>query len=300
MNTGRRPFVALIVLVILGAGLTFTMQLYQGRSIRGLLGGRPPFLYYRELEPDLLDDYGEVVGIAHNAGNSRTTIDLARAVNADGIEIDVIALGDGLYAAHDSIPVWIGHPDTQPLTLDEAWAETADIEMIQLDFKSTASRDITRFLAWLDEHLAEDGRRILVSTRTVAILMQLEETHPQIGRLLSIGTPAELSRFQESETAVAFTNGVAIRESLLDEDSSAWFHDHDLMIVAWTVESVEVLNRLVRLDVDAVTTDNLAILELLSNEIEAQNDRPSRPATPGFRIAFNAQTSGEDNRPVSQ
>ncbi len=285
MNAGRRPLLALLVLVIIGAGLTFTMQLYQGRTIRGLLGDRPPNLYYRELEPDLLDDYGDVIGIAHNAGDSHTTIDLARAVNNDGIEIDVIALSDGLYAAHNSIPVWIGHPDTQPLTLDESWAETADIEVVQLDLKSTASRDISRFLSWLDGNLSDDGRLIMVSTRTVAVLAQLQREHPQVVRLLSIGTAAELERFQSSDTAFTMTDGVAIREPLLNESSAAWLHDHDLMIVAWPVESVEVLNRLVQLEVDAVTTDNLAILELLSTEIGPESDEISQPATPGFRIA---------------
>ena len=290
MNVGRRPFFALIVLVILGAGLTFTMQIYQGRTIRGLLGDHPPNLYYRELDPELMDDYGEIIGIAHNAGDSHTTIDLAKTVNTDGIEIDVIALSDGLYAAHNSIPVWIGHPDTQPLTLDEAWEETAGIAVVQLDFKSTASHDVSRFLLWLDQHI-DDGRQVFISTRTVAILSQLKEQHPQIGRLLSIGTPAELDRFLSSDTAFTLTNGIAIRESLLDEESAAWFHDHDLLIITWPVDNLEVLNRLVRLEIDAVTTDNLAILELLSNELEPTHDELSRPPTPGFRIAFDQNLS---------
>jgi hypothetical protein len=40
-------------------------------------------------------------------------------------------------------------------------------------------------------------------------------------------------------------------------------HAHRLVILAWTVNDSENFNRLVRLGVDGITTDNLAILQAL-------------------------------------
>ena len=43
----------------------------------------------------------------------------------------------------------------------------------------------------------------------------------------------------------------------------AWFKDRGLLVFAWTVDDVAQLNDLVALGIDAVTTDNLAILDAM-------------------------------------
>jgi glycerophosphoryl diester phosphodiesterase len=56
---------------------------------------------------------------------------------------------------------------------------------------------------------------------------------------------------------------VSIRETLLDEETVDWLKEQELLILAWVVDDGFRMNELVEMGVDAITTDNLAIMELL-------------------------------------
>ena len=43
-----------------------------------------------------------------------------------------------------------------------------------------------------------------------------------------------------------------------------WAHEHRLVVLAWTVNDSDGLDRLLELDVDGITTANLAIVRALS------------------------------------
>jgi hypothetical protein len=54
---------------------------------------------------------------------------------------------------------------------------------------------------------------------------------------------------------------------LVDANLVTWVHAHKLVILAWTVNDSGTFNQLVRLGVDGITTDNLAILRALGRPV---------------------------------
>lgn len=257
---------AIIPLVIVTTLMGLVVQGLQGTEIRRLLGDDYSILFYRELDPELLDDYGDVFGIAHNAGNRYVTIRRALEHGADGIEADVTVIDGRLYAAHDAVPVWIGAPSTRPIPLDAMWEETEDVDLLKLDLKSTWPEALDRIYVWLAARQGE--RPIAVSSRNPTVLSEIAERFPDIVRLLSIGNIVELEALQNDPELVEMIHGVTISERLVDREVVKWLNDQELFIGVWTVNTVARLNELVRWGVHAVTTDNLAILELLSSHEE--------------------------------
>ncbi len=108
-----------------------------------------------------------------------------------------------------------------------------------------------------------DGRRVLVASASIGALETLSEQAPEAVRLLSIGDRRGLEALQGDPARVEFLNGVSIRATLLDAETMAWFKERGLLVVAWTVNDLAQVNRLAALGIDAVTTDNLAILDAL-------------------------------------
>ncbi len=52
----------------------------------------------------------------------------------------------------------------------------------------------------------------------------------------------------------------------MTEETGRWLESTGLLVLAWTVNDLARLNELVQLGVDAITTDNLAIMELLGGQ----------------------------------
>jgi glycerophosphoryl diester phosphodiesterase len=223
--------------------------------------GRAPAQFYRPLAAELHLGSADVLGIAHNAGNRAPSSALALAHGADVIEIDVSAIDGRLYAAHTPPPGWFPTSAYRGPTLDEAWARSAGARFVQLDLKETSAETMRLVLAFLDEHAGD--RRVFLSTRNIAALELVSEQSPDVVRLLSIGNRFRLQALLEDPDRAELLHGVSIRAELLDAETMAWFKDRGLLVVAWTVNEVAQLNALVALGIDAVSTDNLAILDAM-------------------------------------
>jgi len=207
--------------------------------------------------------YSGVVGVGHNAGNTAASTRLALRHGADAVEIDVIALGGQLYAGH-SIPARsLSRRLYQGPRLSEAWDAAGDAAVIQLDIKQSAARLPRLLLAFLAERA--DDREVIVSSAAPSLLRQIATEVPSVRRFLSVPDRASLDRLQEDLALVAILDGVTIHHALLDEPTMGWLRARGLRVFVWTVNDVERINELVRLGVDGVTTDNLAILELLGD-----------------------------------
>ena len=74
---------------------------------------------------------------------------------------------------------------------------------------------------------------------------------------------------RDNEQLLKLIDGVTIPAGLLNEDNMAWMKKLRLLVFAWTVNRLALVNELVRLGVSAITTDNFAIMELLGT-----SDRP--------------------------
>ncbi len=249
----RVPAIAVLFLVLNGLP-------WSGRADEARWGKRPS-QYYAPLATELRPGSADVLGIAHNAGNRATSAQLALAHGTDVIEIDVRAIGDRLYAAHTPPPGWLPSQAYNGLTLGQAWTQAADARYVQLDLKDTSAATTRLVAGFLERHNGE--RRVFVSTKSYRALEVIHERSAAVGLLLSIGNTYELQAILDTPERTEILTGVSVRATLLDDETMDWFKDRGLLVVAWTVNDVDHLNDLVALGIDAVSTDNLAILAAL-------------------------------------
>jgi glycerophosphoryl diester phosphodiesterase len=203
----------------------------------------------------------DVLGIAHNAGNSVVSTQVALAHGADVMEIDVSAIDGKLYAAHASPPGWFPSRAYSGLTLGQAWMQATNARYIQLDLKDTSSATTRLVADFLERHKGE--RRVFLSSKSYRALEAVHERSEDVGLILSLSTGSELRALLEAPERVEILTGVSVRATLLDAETMAWFKERGLLVIAWTVNDVDRLNDLVALGIDAVSTDNLAILDAL-------------------------------------
>jgi hypothetical protein len=222
--------------------------------------GRRPSQFYSQLPADVRLGGAHVLAVAHNAGDGAAATSLAIAHGADVIEIDVMPIDGRLYAAHDQPPSWMPLTFRGP-TLSQAWSRTAGARFVQLDLRDTSVSTLRLLETFLVQH--DDGRRVFVSTRSHQALERLSETAPHVVRFLSIGSLSGLQTLMDNPDRIELINGVSIRTDLLTPETTDWLKDRGLLIYAWTVNDVTQLNALVGLGVDAITTDNLAILDAM-------------------------------------
>jgi hypothetical protein len=105
---------------------------------------------------------------------------------------------------------------------------------------------------------------VIVATRDRATLQALAEREPAVVRLVGVSDEGQLHALQGDPDLVALVDGVTILQSLVTGETAAWLNGQRLLIAAWTVNDLTRVNELVHFGVDAITTDNLAIMELLS------------------------------------
>ena len=139
-------------------------------------GKRPTQFYQPGLDEDLLDDYGDVFGVAHNSGDSVAATTEALAHGADVIEIDVVAVGGRLYAGHDAPLPWIGTRAFRGPPLEEVWAAAVATEVVKLDIKESSPAYLELVLAFLAERRGE--HRVIVATGDVPTLRVFAERAP--------------------------------------------------------------------------------------------------------------------------
>jgi glycerophosphoryl diester phosphodiesterase len=246
-------------------------------EVERFVGPGVPYQFYGQLDGDLLDDYGDVVVVAHNSGNAIQTAEEALVHGADAVEIDVQSSGGRLYASHDSPWPIIGNWLYPRPTLDSAF-DAAQSKIVMLDLKGSPSGYSGRLAGFLDSQ-RRDHRQVIVVSEKRDALEDLRGDAPWVGRFASIGTYAQLTEFEESPEFVSIATGVSVRHTLLDEETVLRLKGLGLKVYAWTVNDLDRVNDLVRLDVDGITTDNLAVMELLGEAGESIEPDPSSGLT---------------------
>ncbi|MCC6944132.1 MAG: glycerophosphodiester phosphodiesterase [Thermomicrobiales bacterium] len=274
----------MLLVILINAGF-LGFNLFFPDPVSRLTEGVIPRQYYSQFDADPLPSYDGTYGIGHNTGDSIDKITAAIEAGAQGIEIDVIAYRGDLYARHN-LPVTVfGEFGFRPVKLEEAW-EAATTEVVQLDLKDTSVTFLNNLSRFLDRH-QEDKRIVLVSSWDLDVLRAIQESNPWVGRLLSIGSQEPFDSVLVGYDEIQqnrLINGVTIRHDLLDAPTVFWLKERTLLIFAWTVESLSRVNELTLLGIDAVVTDNLAILNLLrasqESELLATPEALASPAAP--------------------
>ncbi len=225
--------------------------------------GLPPDQFNRALDPALLKDYSGVRGIAHNAGNRLDTLAVALDHGADVIEVDLISVRGELVGGRDQPLPWLSNHLFRGPPLEDVWDAAATAPVLKLDLKQSDPRFIDDVIAFLQPR--QGSREVMISTRDREALLRLHSALPHVTLLFSIGFPEGLAQLRRDTDLQSAVGGVSIFHGLVDDSTMDWLHSQGLLVLAWPVDDVERLNRLVRLGVDGVTTANLAILEVLSS-----------------------------------
>ena len=223
--------------------------------------GERPGQFLGELDTDLLDDYGSVFVIAHNAGDHAETAQTALDRGADAVEIDVIMVGETLYAAHAVPPKLIGSWIFRGPRLDGAWEIVSNADAIALDLKDSSAAYEDALAAFLE---ARPHDQVVLSSRSIESLIRLGQRLPNAHLYLSVPNRAFFDDLATTQPQLMEQiDGISMQHSQIDTDIMAILKSRDQRMIAWTVNDLTRVNELVRLGVDGITSDNLAILELL-------------------------------------
>jgi len=227
--------------------------------------GLTPVQFSQRLKADLLDDYGRIVGVAHNAGDDVAAANEAVAHGVDAVEIDVTSVGGQLHASHDAPVPFLDTLFFRGPTLEEAW-ETARLrDTVVLHLKETSRR----YLDQVGEFLrVREPRRVIFQTRDAESLRVLRRTVPSAWRLLLLFRPRDVERLRSDAELVEMIDGVSVRDSVLEPELQSWLRRRRLAIFAWTINDDRRMNELVERGVDGIITDRLDIMALLGGRRE--------------------------------
>ena len=227
----------------------------------GFISGAAPDQFRRELDPSLVQDYPDVLGIAHNAGNSLEATRTALAHHADVIEVDLISVGGHLVAGRTQPLQWLSNHLFRGPTLSEVWDATATASATKLDLKQDDRPFLDDLVSFLSER--QHQRKVMISTRDAAALLYLRPRLLDVSLLFTLAFPEAVDQLRSDPKLLASTDGVSVFQGLVTAPLVRWLHAHHMLALAWTVNDVQGLNAVVRAGVDGVTTANLAILEVL-------------------------------------
>lgn len=202
-----------------------------------------------------------VLGVAHNAGDRPAAARRALSHGAELVEIDVVEAGSELKVGHDEPWPVIGnlvHPG-QPLA--EAW-RAADPAGVLLDLKQPGvdPQDVAAFLR--DRH--DPDRPVFVTTRDLSLAARLATSVPEpVTVLFTVPDPGALQRLFGDPAAAGPIDGLSLYEGLVDRPTAGRARSRGWFLLAWTVNDGRRLQEIVALGVDAVVTEDDALLRAM-------------------------------------
>jgi hypothetical protein len=259
LRRGRlRWVIAGVLVVALAVGIIVAWP-----HARRYTGAAPSPQFYEKIqtEPALAQDYRRVLGVAHNAGDNLGTLAKALRYGADVIEINVISARGQLRAGRNQPVPRLHRQVFAGPSLTEAWDHAAAADSVTLDLKQTDRAFLDDLVTWLRQR--DKSRRVMISSGDPGALAYLHDRLPDVTLLFSMGWPDAVHQLQSDPALQKVIGGVSVFQGLVDANLVAWLHQHKLLIVAWTVNDSQRFNQLVQMGVDAITTDNLAILKAL-------------------------------------
>jgi glycerophosphoryl diester phosphodiesterase len=204
----------------------------------------------------------QVLGVAHNAGNNAATTAAALRYGADAIEIDVISARGRLVAGRAHGWPWLAGLVFQGPTLASAWQHAAATKIIKLDLQQTGRGLLDSLVRFLDERR---GHSVMISTRDAAAIEYLRPRLPAgITLLFSVAFPQAVTQIQSGRALTDAVGGISVFQGLVDSNLVRWAHQHNVLVLVWTVNDAAHLSQQLELGVDGITTANLAILQALS------------------------------------
>lgn len=252
------------VISLLAVVVLATLVIFDARAER-FTAGRTPAQFSARLDPSLLLDYDQTIGIAHNAGDALRPATEAVAYGVDGVEIDVRSTGSELYASHDAPVRSLEDLVFRGPTLQRAWDIASLRPTVLLHLKERSPRYLRAVHAFLASHPL---RRVIAQTGDPGTLRVLARTDPQVTRVLLILSPKDLGRLRRDRGLLRLVDGVSVRDRLLTPQVLAGFERQRLETFAWVVNDERRMNELIRAGLDGLITERLDIMRLLGSGTE--------------------------------
>ncbi len=256
---GVARLVSAICVLLLAALVVFDAQAER------FTAGQEPAQFNRGLDAERLDDYGEVTGVAHNAGDDVGAAERAVAYGVDVVEIDVTRVTGALHASHDAPVPLIAPLVFRGPTLEEAWEAARLRDTVLLHLKERSSAYLSQVASFLE---SRRDRRVTIQTGDLGSLETLRRTVPWAKRLLLVFDSDDLRRAQTAPAVAAAVDGVSVRERLLTVDEHRRLERKGFETYAWTVNDLERANELIAGGLDGVITDRLDLMALLGGRRE--------------------------------
>jgi glycerophosphoryl diester phosphodiesterase len=264
---GRRA-AALVVaaLIIMTALGTFAAP-----AVDRYLGVAPPRQFHQPLSGVAAARLPPLLGVAHNAGNHPTTAAVAARSGAHIVEVDVNTAHGELVARRDQPLPWLAELVFAGMSLTDAWRHAAPADSVLLDLKHTGKAFLDDIVAFVS--VRQSVRHVLISSPEAADLRYLRPRLPTATLLFTLAWPSDVARLAADAALPAAIDGVSAYEELVTPELVSWLHVRELKVFAWPVNDGQRLSGLARIGVDAVTTDNVAVLHALADSTR----RSARP-----------------------
>lgn len=220
---------------------------------------QPAHVYILPSTP-LPADLPPVLMVSHNAGNNRSVAERAVEFGAGAVEIDVIELEQGLSGAHN-LPARFAGPIFEAPTLGQAWEWSSHAQFMKLDLKAISGKGQAQLAEFLHEQDIPPHALVIVS-RHLTMLETLSEKGIQARYFLSVVDHAALSPLLEGARPPV-VDGLSVNAHLLDPDRIATLKAKGYLVEAWTVNDTDQFIDLAWAGIDAVSTDNLALIEAM-------------------------------------
>lgn len=271
-----------LVLMLSGALTLLGIFLFRPDLGEELTVGLNPGQYYSDFNADSMiltdEEYKSVYAVAHNSGDDLNVVLESLVYGSDVIEMDVVEMDGVLYSAHNPPLPFIGDRWFRGPRVDRVWALAGNARGIQLDLKQTDSRFVNLVVNFITSK--PKTRPIFVASRDPSVLREIRERAPHVVLLMSVPDLQSLDDLLASDSLTRLVDGVTIRQSVITEETAARINADGLLMFAWVVNDLNRVNELIELGVDGITSDNLAILNLLGGEVpvDEEEDADGTPA----------------------
>jgi glycerophosphoryl diester phosphodiesterase len=231
-----------------------------------------------------------VLGIAHAYGNSRESLIIALASEADMIEVDMWYRGGEIYIRHERrlgpLPILYdnvmkGHrlgpfairfgnlyirPDIRALKIDELLERVSGGKRLLLDVKGFYhAPKVDEFVKTLVGKIRNHGaeRWVAVCGQTYPVLHVLRESAPDIEVRYSIQREYQWERFLRMLEKDPTVRRVCMAYGFIDAAKARLMEDNNVDLYCWTVDDWEEARRLVRQGVDGIISNDLELIRAL-------------------------------------
>lgn len=205
--------------------------------------------------------------------HSFESYDAAIEAGSHNIEQDIVVSADGtLYVSHDLTAAAMTGDDRayssmsdeeidalttraggHILKLSEVFEHYGKTVKYLIELKSVDDATINAFIKEVDAH--ELAERIIVQSLELSVLDRLEETYPEMPKLMIIKTDSALQQALHSENV----DMVGARVQFLNESNCNEAHDRGKKFVGWTLDSESEIINAINIGADAYFTNNTAL-----------------------------------------